>query len=250
MGATLNYSTHEKAAPTANTQIKILTDLVKSLLEATEGQTSAMEELKREHAKQIEVLTRTFTQQIETLKGQVAKMTEKIKSQLSNIQPPRSGSLSCAEVARTPPSSRPSNVRTLTSIGTTPSTMTNTLYCTIDTSRVGEEERSKAQPWAVRKGPILYLFYNANLIEACKTERTEAVGYINDVSILAGGPTTQRNCKTLKAIHQTTEKWALQHGSQFTPAKYKLIHFTRDPKANTTHPLRLPHATIKASPSC
>jgi hypothetical protein len=29
--------------------------------------------------------------------------------------------------------------------------MTDTLYCTIDTSRVGEEERSKAQPGAVRK---------------------------------------------------------------------------------------------------
>jgi len=98
--------------------------------------------------------------------------------------------------------------------------------------------------------PILYLFYNADLIEACKTENTEAVGYIDDVSILAVGPTIQRNCKTLKAIHRTAEKWALQHGSQFAPAKYELVHFTRDPKANTTHPLRLPHATIKASPSC
>jgi hypothetical protein len=49
--------------------------------------------------------------------------------------------------------------------------------------------------------PILYLFYNANLIEACKTENTEAVGYIDDASILAVGPTAQRNCKTLKAIH-------------------------------------------------
>ncbi|KAJ3453607.1 hypothetical protein MRS44_017854 [Fusarium solani] len=36
--------------------------------------------------------------------------------------------------------------------------------------------------------PILYLFYNADLIEACKTEDTEAVGYIDDVSILAVGP--------------------------------------------------------------
>ena len=98
--------------------------------------------------------------------------------------------------------------------------------------------------------PILYLFYNADLIEACQTERTEAVGYIDDVSILAVGPTTQRNCKTLKAIHRIAEKWALQHGSQFAPAKYELVHFTRDPKANTTHPLRLPHATIEASPSC
>jgi ribonuclease HI len=98
--------------------------------------------------------------------------------------------------------------------------------------------------------PILYLFYNADLIEACKTENTEAVGYIDDASILAVGPTAQRNCKTLKAIHQKAEKWALQHGSQFAPAKYELVHFTRDPKANTTHSLRLPHATIKASPSC
>jgi hypothetical protein len=151
MAATLNHSTHEKAASTANTQIKILTDLVKSLLEATEGQTSAMEELKREHAKQIEVLTRTFTQQIETLQGQVAEMTEKIETQLSNTQPPLSGSPSYAEVAGTPPSSRPSNVQTLSSVRTTPSTMTDTLYCTIDTSRVEEQEKSRVQPGAIRK---------------------------------------------------------------------------------------------------
>ena len=98
--------------------------------------------------------------------------------------------------------------------------------------------------------PILYLFYNADLIEACKTENTEAVGYIDDASILAVGQSAHRNCKTLKAIHRTAEKWAMQHGSQFAPMKYELVHFTRDPTANSTHPLRLPHATIQASPSC
>ncbi|RMJ21223.1 hypothetical protein PHISP_07907 [Aspergillus sp. HF37] len=98
--------------------------------------------------------------------------------------------------------------------------------------------------------PILYLFYNADLIEACKTQETEAVGYIDDASILAVGPTAQRNCKTLKGIHRTAEKWAAQHGSQFALAKYELVHFTRDPKANSTHALRLPYATIEASPSC
>ncbi|EDN04471.1 predicted protein [Histoplasma mississippiense (nom. inval.)] len=98
--------------------------------------------------------------------------------------------------------------------------------------------------------PILYLFYNADLIEVCKTEETEAVGYIDDVSILAVGPTAQRNCKTLKKIHRNAEQWARRHGSQFAPAKYELVHFTRDPKANSTHALRLPHATVEASPSC
>jgi hypothetical protein len=61
MAATLNHLAHEKAVPIANTQIKVLIDLVKSLLEAMEGQTSAMEKLRKEHANQIEVLTRTFS---------------------------------------------------------------------------------------------------------------------------------------------------------------------------------------------
>jgi hypothetical protein len=98
--------------------------------------------------------------------------------------------------------------------------------------------------------PILYLFYNADLINACKTEDTEAVGYIDDVSILAVGPTAQRNYKTLKGIHWMAKQWAVQHGSQFAPAKYKLVHFTRDPRANSTHALCLPHNMVKASPSC
>jgi hypothetical protein len=85
------------------------------------------------------------------LKAQVTEIIEKIKTQLSNVQPSLNGSLSYTEIACTPPSSRPSNIRTLTSIGTTLSTMTDTLYCTINTSRVGEEERSKAQPGTIRK---------------------------------------------------------------------------------------------------
>ena len=98
--------------------------------------------------------------------------------------------------------------------------------------------------------PILYLFYNADLIEACQTENTEAVGYIDDVSVLAVGPNSYRNCKTLKTIHRKAENWARQHGSQFAHAKYEMVHFSRKLTANTTHPLRLPHATIEASASC
>ena len=67
--------------------------------------------------------------------------------------------------------------------------------------------------------PILYLFYNTKLIKVYKTENTEAIGYIDNISILAVGSTAQANCKTLKAIHRKAEKWALQHRSQFAPAK-------------------------------
>lgn len=80
--------------------------------------------------------------------------------------------------------------------------------------------------------------------------RTQYTRWLWDVSTLVVGLSAPRNCKTLKGIHRKAEDWAVKHGSQFAPAKYELIHFTRDPKANSTHALRLPHATIQASPSC
>jgi hypothetical protein len=102
--------------------------------------------------------------------------------------------------------------------------------------------------------------HNADLIEAYKTvgqedvdsgeSETEAVGYIDDVSILAIGPTGPCNCKTLKVIHRKAEDWALKHGSQFALAKYELVYFARDPSCNTTYTPRLSHAMIKASWSC
>lgn len=58
---------------------------------------------------------------------------------------------SYAEVARTPPSSQPSGLRTLSLSNTAPSTFTDTLFCTIDTSRVDEKEKGKVQVADVRK---------------------------------------------------------------------------------------------------
>lgn len=152
---TSNYASQEKGA--MNAQIKALTDLVKSLIKAMEDQKQThqhqMEALMGMHENQIETITKTVTQQIDTLKEEVAGIaakTEEIQTQLSSIQVP-SPSPSYADVARTPPTSWPSNIQTLTSMGTTPSRMTDTLYCTIDTSRVGEEGKYKVQPGVIRK---------------------------------------------------------------------------------------------------
>lgn len=57
---------------------------------------------------------------------------------------------SYADVARTPPTSQPSNVRTLSSGYTTPSTLTNTLYCTIDTSHMDREAGDQISAGEIR----------------------------------------------------------------------------------------------------
>jgi hypothetical protein len=67
---------------------------------------------------------------------------------ISVTAPVSMGSPSYADVARTPPTSQPSNIRTLSLSNTTPTTLTDTLYCTIDTSQmaVNENERPSAGP--------------------------------------------------------------------------------------------------------
>ncbi|KAJ6090904.1 hypothetical protein N7499_003618 [Penicillium canescens] len=57
---------------------------------------------------------------------------------------------SYADVARTPPLSHPSNIRTLSTSNTTPTTFTDTLYCTIDTSKMAENEQRKMSAGPIR----------------------------------------------------------------------------------------------------
>ena len=121
--AVTTHSSQEKGTNTS-AQIKTLTDLVKSVVKAIEDQRqihqNSIEALTKIHENQIETIAKTVTQQIDTLKEEMARMVEQIQTQLSGIQ--TSGpSPSYTEFARTLPNSWPSNLRTLTSIGTTPS---------------------------------------------------------------------------------------------------------------------------------
>ncbi|RYP13221.1 hypothetical protein DL766_009878 [Monosporascus sp. MC13-8B] len=92
---------------------------------------------------------------------EIALMTEELKqvhdrldtigsnptlNNYANASPNRS----YADIARTPPNSLPRNVVSISSMGTTPSTMTDTFYCTIDTSRVANENTDKISASAVR----------------------------------------------------------------------------------------------------
>ena len=78
---------------------------------------------------------------------------------------------------------------------------------------------------------ILYLFYNADLLESLENKGlcTSAAGFMDDVNILTYGLSTRRNYKVLKRIHLACETWAKRHGSKFNLKKYDLIHFTRRP---------------------
>jgi hypothetical protein len=54
---------------------------------------------------------------------------------------------------------------------------------------------------------ILYLFYNANLLESLKNKGlyTSVTGFIDNVNILTYGLSIRRNCKVLQRIHLVYE---------------------------------------------
>jgi hypothetical protein len=109
--------------------------------QAAEEIRQAKEELKqaRDEMQQAKEEISQMKEQLNTIAGSISSGAQ------TSPQP------SYADVARTPPTSQPSNVRTLSSMRTTPSSFTDTLFCTIDTSRVSEEDRGKAQVGEVRQ---------------------------------------------------------------------------------------------------
>ncbi len=79
---------------------------------------------------------------------------------------------------------------------------------------------------------ILYLFYNANLLEACDNIklRTSFIDFVNDVNILTYEEFIKRNCKVLNEIYDRCEQWSKIHDIKFLMTKHKLIHFMKTSK--------------------
>ncbi|KAJ6003913.1 hypothetical protein N7540_013195 [Penicillium herquei] len=79
---------------------------------------------------------------------EILREIQSLREEIGNSAP--TGSPSYADVARTPPSSYPSNIRTLSTMNTTRTTITDTLYCTIDTSKMVDEGAGLTSAGSVR----------------------------------------------------------------------------------------------------
>lgn len=100
--------------------------------------------------------------------------------------------------------------------------------------------------------PILYIFYNADLIENCNlADDTTATGFIDDVAILTWGDTTTETCNKLQGVLQAAEQWAKTHASVFSPSKFQLTHFSRArTRIDTRQSLQTAWGEIPAKPTC
>ena len=74
---------------------------------------------------------------------------------------------------------------------------------------------------------ILFLFFNASLIEKCKALKIKikVLDFINDINILIYNKITELICKLLSWIYNICAKWAWTHDAMFTSDKYEFTHF-------------------------
>ena len=80
--------------------------------------------------------------------------------------------------------------------------------------------------------PILFLFFNAPLLEKCAASKLPVLvgGFVDDVHLLAYSHSTEANCETITKAHEYCVEWAQAYSATFNPKKYELVHLTRRPK--------------------
>jgi hypothetical protein len=94
--------------------------------------------------------------------------------------------------------------------------------------------------------PILFLFFNADLIDdiqAAFPGKVLVTAYIDDLSVMVWGNSTIQNCRRLERIHGVAEHWESTHASRFAPPKYGLIHLWKK-RPGIPKPLGLLEAVV------
>jgi hypothetical protein len=87
--------------------------------------------------------------------------------------------------------------------------------------------------------PLLYIFYNADLVERKINGKGGAMGFVDDFSAWVVGDNEKQTTKDIQdTIIPHATQWAEQSGAIFETDKTSLIYFTRRHKHDNSTPLR------------
>jgi ribonuclease HI len=95
--------------------------------------------------------------------------------------------------------------------------------------------------------PLLYMFYNADLLDIAQPHQATGLGFIDDITYGIQGNTDKENARKIKRILNEAEEWRKKHGVQFETSKYILVHYSRNRQRETKAPVTINGVTIKPS---
>ena len=115
----------------------------------------------------------------------------------------------------------------------------------------GTKSESIPTPAGIPQGsplsPLLYMYYNADLLDLASQHQVTGLGFIDDIAYGVQGNSDKENAGKLKRILNEAEEWRRRHGVQFEISKYILVHYTRNKNKETKASATVDRVTIKPS---
>lgn len=85
--------------------------------------------------------------------------------------------------------------------------------------------------------PIMFLFFNADLVQHRIDHNGGAIAFVDDYTAWAVGKTAVENMDRLNAIVQRATEWENRSGASFEGDKTAFIHFTRNSRQSADEPI-------------
>ncbi|KAK8070343.1 hypothetical protein PG994_006959 [Apiospora phragmitis] len=122
--------------------------------------------------------------------------------------------------------------------------------CTVTILVNGHTSESRSLPQAgLPQGsplsPILFLFFNADLVQRRIDCYGGAVALVDDFTAWVTGPTAQSNREGIEAIIRDAQDWEGRSGATFEADKTAIIHFARKPYKDDSEPFVIKGRTVQ-----
>ena len=93
--------------------------------------------------------------------------------------------------------------------------------------------------------PILFLFFNADLVQQKLTTNGGSMAFVDDYSAWVTGSSAEANREGIQAIIDKAINWEKRSGATFEGEKTVIIHFTRRPDRTSSTPFSIKGESIK-----
>ena len=92
---------------------------------------------------------------------------------------------------------------------------------------------------------MLFLFYNADLVERKISSKEGAIIFVNNYTAWVVGESAEANVISLRKVVNNALAWEACSGTIFEGEKTALVHFTRNPRLRSNMPLNIKGVNIQ-----
>jgi hypothetical protein len=97
--------------------------------------------------------------------------------------------------------------------------------------------------------PILFLFFNADLVQQRIDQNGGAIAFVDDYTVWVVGATAAENMDRLNVIVQRATLWESRSGASFEGDKTAFIHFTRNSCQSADEPISVKGERVRPTSS-